>query len=106
MKENEQFEDIIRNLASMDQAPSPNPLKKASARRSFLEHAARLRSGTSSARSHRRGSAFVSGLFRFAIAGPTAVFVALALLTSVAYAADGARPGDALYPLDLEVEKL
>ena len=102
MNDSQDFDGLIRRLADIEEAV-PNPLRKASARRRYLEQAGQLKQNRSSG---RKMPAFLSSL-RLAL---TVVLVALVLfsgaLVGTAYAADVAIPGDALYPVDLQVEQV
>ena len=105
MNEQEEFEKITRTLSTLDNIPLHNPLRKASARRAYLEHAARLRA------EHRVGSrgrkiGRIPSFLRLTTAGLGALILTMGSLTGVAYAADGAKPGDRLYSVDRKVEVL
>lgn len=105
MKEQDQFENLIRTLSDLDDVPTLNPLRKESARRVYLEYAARLRARRTPVTVGARASLTIT-LLRFAAASLSAFILAMGILTGAAYAADGAGPGDLLYPIDRGVEEL
>lgn len=91
-------------LNLLRQVPPPNPLRQESARRVYLQQAAQWR-----AEHITRGRAI--GRSRFAHLRPLVVALLLVGLifagaSGTAYAADQARPGDPLYPLDRSLETL
>jgi hypothetical protein len=103
MNEQERLEKAKNALKRLSGAPAPDPLREASARRRFLEQAARLRTEVRAARQTHRGrftiwlrSGIVIGL----------IILALGTMTGVASAADSAVPGDLLYPIDRSIEDL
>ncbi len=102
MTEQNDFESTQRALLRLAPVPDPNPLRRASARRAFLEQAARLRAAAGPIARGRAAGRW----FRLATALAAALGLALAGVTGVAFAADAARPGDALYPLDRGIERL
>jgi hypothetical protein len=104
MTRQDDLEKTHKALMRLGPVPDPDPLRRASARRLFLEQAARLRASAPTASPARRRPA--SRLFRLGAAALCAVSLALASLTGTALAADGAVPGDWLYPLDREIEEL
>lgn len=104
MTEQDRFDRIIAALTRLADTPPPNPLRRASARRAFIEHAARLRTGPPAGRPAR--SRIAAHSLRLATALFAALLLALGSLTGLAHAADAARPGDRLYPLDRAVESL
>ena len=104
MTQHDDFEKTKNALMRLAAVPGPDPLRRASARHAFLGQAARLRAGPAAGRLPR--SRAVGRLFRLAAAVTAALGLALASMTGVAYAADGALPGDVLYPLDQEIEQL
>jgi len=105
MNEQEEFEKITRTLAGADDIPAPNPLRKASARRAYLEYAARLRAGSGVAPAGRKAGRLRS-FFRLAVAGLSALILTLSSVTGVVYAADHTQPGDLLYPVDRSMEQI
>jgi hypothetical protein len=105
MNEQEEFEKITRTLAGSDDIPAPNPLRKASARRAYLEYASRLRAKPGVVPVGRKASRLRS-LFRLAVAGFGALLLTLSSVTGVVYAANPTQPGDLLYPVDRSMEQL
>jgi hypothetical protein len=104
MTEHDDLEKTQRALMRLAATPDPNPLRRASARRAFLEQADRLRAGSAAGRparslTPRRWLRLAAGLLAAAV-------LALTGVTGTALAADGARPGDPLYPLDREMERV
>lgn len=104
MTEQDRFDRIIAALTSLADAPPPNPMRQASARRAFLERAAQLRAEAPAGRPARGRIATHS--LRLATALFAALLLALGGITGLVHAADAARPGDRLYPLDLGMEAL
>jgi hypothetical protein len=105
MNEQEQFKEVIQALARLDEVPPLNPLRKASTRRAYLEYAARLRTEVTVVSASGKAR-LIRSLVRLGAAGLSAFILAMGFLTGVAYAADGAQPGDLLYPIDRSVEDL
>lgn len=95
MNDKDQFERTVRFLTSLQDVPGSDPVRQASARRALLERATRIRAGNSQRR--RPGLWFH---LRFAAASLSTILLAMAVISGVAYAADGARPGNALYAVD------
>jgi hypothetical protein len=104
MTEQDDLERAQRALMRLAPAADPDPLRRTSARRAFLEQAARLRSGAGAGRPLRRRAPH--GWLRLAAGLLAAILLALTGVTGTALAADGARPGDLLYPLDRQMERL
>ncbi|MEW6093475.1 MAG: DUF5667 domain-containing protein [Chloroflexota bacterium] len=103
MNEQERLDRAKNALERLSSAPAPDPLREASARRRFLEQAARLRTGVRAARQTNRGRLTIWLRGGIAI---SLIVLALGAMTGVASAADYAVPGDLLYPLDLSIEEL
>jgi hypothetical protein len=99
MSEQEKFENTVRILSSVKEMPPPHPMRRAAARRAFLEHAARVQSERA-----RRPWGFVSRSLRLAVGGVAACLLALWMGSGVVRAADVARPGDLLYRVDRGAE--
>lgn len=101
MAKQKRAKDILKLLSAV---PPPNPLRQAAARSSYLQEAARLRGEL--LRPKR-----AVGLPRSVHLRPLVIALLLAGLllggmSGTAYAADRARPGDLLYPLDRSLETL
>lgn len=93
---------ILTILNQLSPVPPPNPLRQAAARGAYLQQAARLRAA-------RLTSSATSGHPLRLRLRPLILAIALASLVlfslgGTAYAADQARPGDPLYPLDRSLE--
>lgn len=95
---------VERMLKTLAEAPLPDPLRLASARRAYLEQAARLRGGA--VRPARSSLPVPMRWVRLAAACLLAAILSLGVLSGAALAADQALPGDLLYPLDLAMEDL
>jgi hypothetical protein len=98
------LDKTVRLIVRLGSVRPPRPLHQASARLAYLERAKQMRlqfDGT-----ERSGKARLNYmLFRSAASAVAVLGVALGLATSVAYAADGAHPGDLLYPIDRGAEE-
>jgi len=106
MKDENEFDETIRNISRLDDlAPGPNALRRASARRAYLEQAGRLRARATVV-SSRRWAGLGRSPWRVATASFAALVLAFGTLTGAVYASDRARPGDLLYPIDLQAEKV
>lgn len=104
MSEQKSFRNIISSLMRLDDSYSPNPLRKLFARYAYLKYAKRLRADRETARTAGRNLVMM-GWRRRAAAGVVTLFLALSVMTGVVGAADRSRPGDPLYPVDLQVEQ-
>ncbi len=104
MKEDQEFADIICILADIDQPPSPNPLRQASARRNYMAHVSQLKQARLAKTQPARQ--ITLAFFRFATQATLILLVMAGMLTGTVYASNAAVPGDPLYPLELEVEEI
>jgi hypothetical protein len=104
LKKLDYFRAIIRALSQLDDAPAPDPQRKASAKHTYLEYAAQLKAKERA--NHRLVPMIFARSWRSALAGAMAIALAMGSLTGAAYAADRTRPGDLLYPVDREIENL
>ncbi len=101
MNEQKRTEDLLKMLRDV---PSPDPRRQASARGAFLQEAARRRAERLAP---RRPFGFPRLIpLRPLVVALLLVGLVLAGMTGTAYAADRARPGDPLYPLDRSLETL
>jgi hypothetical protein len=104
MNSNEELDKTVRLIVRLGNVRPPRPLHQASARRAYQDHANQIRlqlDGT-----QRSGKARLNYMhFRSAASAVGVVCIALGLVTSVVYAADGAHPGDWVYPIDRGAEE-
>ena len=104
MKENQEFTDIIRMLADIDEPSLPNPLRQASARRNYMAHVSQLKQARLARAQPAKGTTLA--FFRFAAQTMLILLAMAGMLTGTVYASNAALPGDLLYPLELGVEEI
>lgn len=91
---------------SLRDSPAPDPGRRAAGRRALIAEVHQRRADLARVRSRRAGPGFALRMAR-SLAVAIAVLAAASLATGgLAYAADSAGPGDALYGLDRAVESL
>ncbi len=114
MKKENPYDELEPALDSLRDAPPFDPSRKAVARVTFLAEARRLRHELAVSKGlavRRKGvntgfMLFTQRRFGMVARVLAAVLLLTAATTGVAYASDGAGPGDALYGIDTAIEQV
>ncbi|MFQ5873641.1 MAG: DUF5667 domain-containing protein [Dehalococcoidia bacterium] len=113
MNKEDSYDELEPALDSLRDVPPFDPSRKAAARVTFLSEARRLRQelpvSKSDAVRHKKVNTgfmlFTQGRFGMVARVLAVVLLLTGATTGVAYASDGAGPGDALYGVDTAIEQ-
>jgi hypothetical protein len=104
MSGNNDFSNVIQRLHTASVEVKPDPLRKASTRRAFLDQASLIRADLNESKiSSKKIIPFKTRAISAVI---VSVILAVGLLTGTVYASNSACPGDFLYPVDRAAEQI
>jgi len=104
MNGNNEFSNVIQRLSGAFVEVKPDPLRKASARRAFLDQASLMRATITKSKSFSKNSITLKTRAAFAVL--ISAILAVGLLSGTVYASNSACPGDFLYPVDRAAEQI